>query len=51
VPEARITVLPGCTFCLPGFHSHRRDGAGSGRQWSLIVLTEGDRQEAKGKRR
>lgn len=44
VLPARITVLPGCTYCLPGFHSHRRDGAGSGRQWSLIVLTEGNRQ-------
>ncbi len=38
VPPARIGVLPGCTFCLPAFHSHRRDGAGCGRQWSLIML-------------
>jgi YfiH family protein len=37
VPPSRIVVLPGCTACLPSFHSHRRDGAGSGRQWSLIV--------------
>ena len=37
IPAARVTVVPGCTACLPRYHSHRRDGAGSGRQWSLVV--------------
>ncbi len=37
IGAARVTTLPGCTSCLPSFHSHRRDGAGGGRQWSVIV--------------
>lgn len=44
VAASRVTTLPGCTACLSSFHSYRRDGAGGGRQWSLIALTEGDRQ-------
>ena len=37
VAPARIARLPGCTACTPRFHSHRRDGAAAGRQWSAIV--------------
>lgn len=46
VPGDAITRLPGCTACSPTHHSHRRDGAGAGRQWSAIV-----RREARGTRR
>lgn len=35
-PEC-VTQLPGCTSCLPEFHSHRRDGEHAGRQWSAVV--------------
>jgi polyphenol oxidase len=43
VAPERITRLPGCTACTPGFHSYRRDGAAAGRQWSAIVrLAKGD---------
>jgi len=44
VPAERIARLPGCTACTPGYHSHRRDGAAAGRQWSAILKTEGNRQ-------
>jgi YfiH family protein len=37
VPEESIHRAPWCTCCEGGrFHSHRRDGAEAGRQWSLI---------------
>jgi purine-nucleoside/S-methyl-5'-thioadenosine phosphorylase / adenosine deaminase len=36
---ARVRVLPGCTACLPAYHSFRRDGAAAGRQWTAVVLT------------
>lgn len=34
-----VRVLPGCTACLPSYHSYRRDGGLAGRQWSAVVLT------------
>lgn len=37
VAPVRIARLPGCTACSPRFHSHRRDGAAAGRQWSAII--------------
>jgi hypothetical protein len=37
VAPERALRLAGCTFCTPGFHSFRRDGASAGRQWSAIV--------------
>ncbi len=37
---ARVRVLPGCTACLPTYHSFRRDGAAAGRQWTAVVLTQ-----------
>ena len=37
VGRARIHRVPGCTACSPALHSHRRDGAGAGRQWSLVI--------------
>lgn len=43
VDPARVALLPGCTACLPRCHSYRRDGAGSGRQWSLAILAGGVR--------
>ena len=33
-------ALPGCTACLPGYHSYRRDRERAGRQWSALLLTE-----------
>jgi YfiH family protein len=38
VPPEAIRVLPGCTACLPSYHSYRRDGVNAGRQWSVILL-------------
>jgi purine-nucleoside/S-methyl-5'-thioadenosine phosphorylase / adenosine deaminase len=39
---AEVTVAGLCTICDPeGFHSHRRDGAGSGRQ-AVIAYLEGE---------
>jgi hypothetical protein len=35
----RTLVLPGCTACLPGYHSNRRDRERAGRQWSAVLLT------------
>jgi len=37
VAPERVVRLPGCTACSPDFHSHRRDGAAAGRQWSAII--------------
>ena len=37
VPEGEVTRLGGCTACSPRHHSHRRDGAAAGRQWSAVV--------------
>ncbi len=37
----RVRVLPGCTACSPRDHSFRRDGDPAGRQWSAVMLTEG----------
>ena len=39
VGRERILTLPGCTFCTPGYHSYRRDGARAGRQWNAVILT------------
>jgi YfiH family protein len=37
MPAKSIHSAPWCTSCEAGlFHSHRRDGAAAGRQWSLI---------------
>ncbi|MFI5143317.1 MAG: laccase domain-containing protein, partial [Thermoanaerobaculales bacterium] len=33
-----LVVLPGCSACSPGYHSHRRDGAAAGRQWNAVIL-------------
>jgi YfiH family protein len=41
VPAVAVQVLPGCTACLPSYHSYRRDGKHAGRQWSAVLLTEG----------
>ena len=39
LPEGGITVDPACTICGAAlFHSHRRDGAGSGRMMGVIGL-------------
>jgi len=38
--EDRVSRLAGCTACSPRFHSHRRDGAAAGRQWSAVVLRD-----------
>lgn len=38
---ASVEVLPGCTSCLPRYHSYRRDGERAGRQWSAVLLTPG----------
>jgi YfiH family protein len=38
-PPDAIQTLPGCTACLPSYHSYRRDGAHAGRQWSAVLLT------------
>ena len=37
VPGRSIVSLPGCTACSTVHHSHRRDGAVAGRQWSAII--------------
>ncbi len=34
---ANVRVATLCTRCGPGFHSYRRDGAGCGRNWSVIA--------------
>ena len=31
-----VTILGPCTVCGPGYHSFRRDGAGTGRQLSFV---------------
>ncbi len=36
----RAHALPGCTACLPGYHSYRRDRERAGRQWSALLLTQ-----------
>jgi len=36
----RAHALPGCTVCLPGYHSYRRDRERAGRQWSALLLTQ-----------
>jgi YfiH family protein len=41
VPGEEVRVLPGCTACSPTRHSHRRDGAVAGRQWSAVLLAGG----------
>ena len=42
VPTESIHLAPWCTSCETGlFHSHRRDGAAAGRQWSLIGPSAG----------
>ena len=33
---AEVTILGPCTVCGPGYHSFRRDGAGTGRQLSFV---------------
>jgi len=33
---ADVTILGPCTVCGPGYHSFRRDGAGTGRQLSFV---------------
>ena len=39
LPECGITVDPACTICGSAlYHSHRRDGAGSGRMMGVIGL-------------
>lgn len=35
--DTAVSRLPGCTACSPRHHSHRRDGAGAGRQWSAVL--------------
>ena len=29
-----------CTFCVPGFHSHRRDAEAAGRMISVMMIKE-----------
>ncbi len=41
---AAVETLPGCTACDPALHSHRRDGAAAGRQWSAVMLEEDARR-------
>jgi YfiH family protein len=36
VPPTQITIIGPCTFCDPNFASYRREGAGAGRQLSVI---------------
>jgi len=41
VPASAVTVVEACTSCEEGrFYSHRRDGAGAGRQAGLVWATE-----------
>lgn len=37
LPAAAVAGLAGCTYCDERHHSFRRDGAGSGRQWSAAM--------------
>lgn len=37
----RVSRLPGCSACTPGYHSYRRDGERAGRQWSAVVILDG----------
>lgn len=39
LPAESVRVLPGCTACDRRWHSYRRDGERSGRQWAALVLT------------
>jgi YfiH family protein len=36
----RVSRLPGCTACTPGYHSYRRDGERAGRQWSAVLMLD-----------